>query len=454
MKLKLKNKLPFIIIITIITLISINYITKFNDFNQVLTNVEKLRKQHEYLLKNSPFKKTLSLTRKERIEQGLPPNKYYEREWELTMNPATGKPEPNKILVLQKRLKNKSLSKRNPGDAVDNSWVDRGPNNVGGRTRIVLFDPNDATNKRVFAGGVSGGLWVNPDITNASSTWTQVSGVPGNMNISCITVDPNDSNTWYIGTGEQYTFGAAVGNGVYKTTDGGTNWVNVPVQVAGGGNSGNLLAGIYFINDIIAWDNAGTTEVFIGVGGHVYGDSANPSNWLGLQSAGLYRTADGGANWSRIESANMSFVYSSYTFYYIPNDLEISANNTLWMGSITTPGTGGLGGGKVFSSTDGTTWTEAATSPLTTSDRVELAVSSSNANKLYALTEGDDGTNAPPPHIFVTTDAFATTTELAKPDDADTGISAADFTRGQAFYDLVIEVDPTDDTIVYVGGID
>ncbi|WP_456461182.1 WD40/YVTN/BNR-like repeat-containing protein, partial [Lutibacter sp.] len=228
MKFKLKNRLSFIIIITIITLISINYITKFKDINQVLTNAEILRKQHEYFLKNSPFKKTLSLTKKERIEQGLPPNKYYEREWELTMNPATGKPEPNKIFALQKRLKDKSLSKRNPVDAVDNSWVDRGPNNVGGRTRVVLFDPNDATNKRVFAGGVSGGLWVNPDITNASSTWTQVSGVPGNMNISCITVDPNNSNIWYIGTGEQYTFGAAVGNGVYKTINGGADWVNVP----------------------------------------------------------------------------------------------------------------------------------------------------------------------------------------------------------------------------------
>ncbi|AMC11196.1 hypothetical protein Lupro_07975 [Lutibacter profundi] len=450
MKLKLKNRLPLIIITIIITLISINYIIKFNDFNSVLTNAEKLREQHEYFLKNSPFKNTLKLTREERLKQGLPPNKYYEREWELTMNPATGKPEPYKVLALQKRLKDKFLSKRNPGDAVDNAWVDRGPNNVGGRTRVVLFDPNDSTNKRVFAGGVSGGLWVNPDITNVNSTWTLVSGVPGNMNISCITVDPNDSNTWYIGTGEQYTFGAAVGNGVYKTTDGGANWTNVPVQIAGGGNSGNLLAGIYFINDIIAWNNAGTTEVFIGVGGHLYGDSANPTNWLGLQSAGLYRTVDGGANWGRIESANMSFAYNGYTFYYIPNDLEISVNNTLWMGSITTPGTSGIGGGKVFSSTDGTTWTEAAASPLTTSDRVELAVSSSNANKLYALTEGD-GTD---PHIFVTTDAFATTTELAKPDDADNGISAADFTRGQAFYDLVIEVDPTDDTIVYVGGID
>ncbi len=53
-----------------------------------------------------------------------------------------------------------------------------------------------------------------------------------------------------------------------------------------------------------------------------------------------------------------------------------------------------------------------------------------------------------------TTDGFATTTPLALPDDADTGIDPADFCRGQAFYDLMIEVDPTNDQVVYTGGID
>lgn len=453
------KKQLLILILVVTAIISINYYTNTKEVNLVssINNKEaaKFRQQYAEFLKNSPFKKTLKLSKSERKAIQLPPNKYYEREWELTMNPATGKPEPHKVLALQKRLHDKSLASRVPGDAVDNAWEDRGPNNVGGRTRVVLFDPNDATNKRVFAGGVSGGLWVNDDITNVNSSWTQVSGVPGNMNISCITVDPNNSSTWYIGTGEQYTFGAAVGNGVYKTTDGGANWVNVPVQLAGGAtfdysSSSTFLAGIYYINDIIAWDNGISTEVFIGIGAHIYGDVANPQDWLGLQSSGLYRTTDDGANWNRIESANMEFSFSGKNYYFIPNDFEIGADNKLWMGTITTPGIGGAGGGRVFNSTDGAIWTEAAASPLTTSDRVELAVSASNANKMYALTEGD-GTD---PHIFVTTDAFTTTTELATPDDADNGITAADFTRGQDWYDLVIEVDPTDDTIVYVGGID
>ncbi len=269
------------------------------------------------------------------------------------------------------------------------------------------------------------------------------------MNISCITVDPNNSLIWYLGTGEQYTAGAAVGNGVYKTEDGGVTWNLINVSLAGGGTVGTDFAGIYYINDIVAWNNGGATEVFIGVGTHVYGDAANPTNWLGFQNAGLYKTSDGGLNWSRIETSNLEFTYGGSSYYYIPNDFEISSNNTIWFGTIATPGTGGTGGGLVFNSTNGSTWTQITT--LTNSNRVELAVSSQDASKLYALTEG---TTSAGPHIYATTNAFNSITELAKPNDADTDISASDFTRGQAFYDLVIEVDPTNDDIFYVGGID
>lgn len=435
----------------LVGIISYFYFQDRTEISELKTIAEE-RSVHESYLKNSPYKKTLQLSKAERKSRGIPPNKYYEREWELTMNPGTGSPEPNKVFEIQKQRNN--LKAKAPGEEKGvNEWIERGPNNVGGRTRMVLFDPNDATNNRVFAGGVSGGLHVKDNIASGRFAWNLVSGVPSNMNISCITVDPNNSNIWYIGTGEQYTSGAAVGNGVYKTTDGGTTWTNIPVQLAGGGDLGSstssFLAGIYYINDIIAWDNNGSTEVFMGVGAHYYGDASNPNNLLGMQSSGLYKTTDDGSNWSRIESSNMEFEYNGIDFYFIPNDFEISADNSLWMGTITTPGIGGGGGGRVFTSTDGALWSQEAT--LEDSNRVELAVSSSDAAKIYALTQG---TTTSGPHIYATTDTFTTITELAKPDDADDGIPANDFTRGQAFYDLVIEVDPSDDAIVYVGGID
>lgn len=414
------------------------------------SDIVELRAQHKSFLEASPFKESLKLTKKERKANGLPPNKYFEREWELTLNPNTGVPEPEKVLQLQKNI-SKKRARKSPGDAVSNPWIERGPNNVSGRTRTILFDPNDVTNKRVFAGGVSGGLWVNNDITNSNSSWTQVSGVPGNMNVSCITVDPRNSNIWYIGTGEQYTSGAAVGNGVYKSIDGGTNWTNINLSAIGLGDlsgSASFIAGVYFINDIIAWDNGTSTELFLGVGASIYGDASNPSNLLGAQSAGLYRSVNSGTSWSRIESANMEFTISGLSFYFAPNDFEISSDNTIWMGTIETPGLGN-GGGMVFSSTNGSVWTLEAS--LANSNRVELAASSSNASKLYALTQGttEDG-----PHIYKTSDGFGTQTELSKPEDSDTGIEASDFTRGQSFYNLVIEVDPANDEIVYVGGID
>ena len=96
-----------------------------------------------------------------------------------------------------------------------------------------MYDPNDASNNTVYAGGVSGGLWKNTNITNSNSTWFRVQNVPGNLSVTSITVDPRNSNIWYVGTGEQYTAGDVVGNGVYITTDGGTNWSALTIPPAG-----------------------------------------------------------------------------------------------------------------------------------------------------------------------------------------------------------------------------
>jgi photosystem II stability/assembly factor-like uncharacterized protein len=200
----------------------------------------ELRKCHEENLEKSPFKKTLELSKKERRAMGIPPNKYFETEWELTMNPETGKPDTQNLKELRKKLlkDREELAGRTPGDGVDNNWIERGPTNVGGRTRAVMFDPNDATNETVFAGGVSGGLWKNTNISNPNSVWARV-GIPENLAVSCITVDPNNSNFFYVGTGESYVGGDVNGDGVWKSTDGGATWSNI---------FGGISAPIYFDN--------------------------------------------------------------------------------------------------------------------------------------------------------------------------------------------------------------
>ena len=448
----MKKKLTFfagiLLLISVGTLFFLN-----NEQNSELT-IEQQREAHAKIIANSPFKESLTWDKKKRKKEGLPPNRYFEQMWELTVNPSTGKLDDGELTLLRQQLELDRIAGRNPGEA-GNDWDERGPNDIGGRTRAILFDPNDPSGNIVYAGGVSGGLWRNTNITNSGSQWERLQNIPGNLSVTSITVDPNNSNRWYVGTGEQYTAGDVVGTGVYVTNDGGNTWNSVNIPPAGPGtfefNASNLfLSGIFYVNDIVAWDNNGNTELFVGVGAHVYGASSSPTNWLGLQTAGLYRSTNDGATWNRIETSNLQFDFAGTAYPIIPNDFEIGADNTLWMGTITTPGIGGTGGGRVFSTTTGSSWTEAGASPLTDSNRVEIAVSASNPNKMYALTQGVNT----PVHVYTSNNRFGSISNGALPNDADQGIPANDFCRGQAFYDLMIEVDPNNDNIVYVGGID
>lgn len=401
------------------------------------SEAENTKEKYANFLKNNPYNKTLQLTRKERKANGMPPNKYFEQEYLLEMNPNTGRTHPENFLQVQQELKAQRKSQRVPGDAADNMWVERGPNNVGGRTRVVLFDPNDVTHKRVFAGGVSGGLWVNNDITDVNSSWTQV-GVDENLSVSCMTVDPNNSQIMYVGTGESYTQSDALGNGVWKSTDGGSSWTSI---FRDDFNS-DLDLRLYYINDIVAWNNPATskTEVFIGVGGQ---KDTEANAWTGSKTTGLYKSTNDGANWTKI-TLNTSPTGSPYE----PNDFEIAIDNTFWIGTETN--VYGDGGGTIFKSTDGANFTVAHT--VTSADRTELAVSKKDKDVVYVL--ASKWRNSQDPVILKTINSFTSVTTMTTPADADTGIPNNDFTRGQAYYDLVIEVDPTNDNTIYVGGID
>src|SRR5574339_333576 len=66
------------------------------------------------------------------------------------------------------------------------SWVERGPSNVGGRSRAIWHDLNDAGNgyKKVWAGSVGGGLWYTNDITVSSPTWNKINDLFDNIAIT------------------------------------------------------------------------------------------------------------------------------------------------------------------------------------------------------------------------------------------------------------------------------
>ena len=412
------------------------------------SKIEKIQEQHTKLIKSHPFNTKKNLSKDERVNMGVPPNEYLADQYLLKMNPFTGRNHPENLIQLQEKLKQeRAYQQRTPGDAIDNQWTERGPNNVGGRTRMVMYDPNDVTNKRVFAGGVSGGLWVNDDITDVNSSWTQV-GIDDNLAVMCMAVDPNDSQIMYIGTGELYNPQQALGNGIWKSTDGGATWNNV-YQIRGTTtNSGTIeVPGTYFMTDIIVRDKAGNSEVFAAIGASFY--SSNPVNtFVGKTDYGVFKSTDDGANWSKLTLDVSGNPVAA-------NDFELGTDNTLWLS--TTRNVYGDGGGRIYSSTDGTSFTLKHT--ITDARRTEIAVSKVNANTIYVLGEVrtldvSDTKIAPFVSLLKTTDAFATApTALSLPNDATPSISADDFTRTQAWYDLVIEVDPTNDAIAYVGGI-
>ncbi len=100
------------------------------------------------------------------------------------------------------------------------AWVQRGPDNIGGRTRALVIDPRNT--QRMFAGGVSGGLWRSE---NAGLSWEIVDDWWPSLAVGCIALDPKNPDIMYVGTGEGFFNGDAIsGAGVFKSTDGGATF--------------------------------------------------------------------------------------------------------------------------------------------------------------------------------------------------------------------------------------
>lgn len=437
-------KKKYLIFLVAISAIAIGLFSA-NDEDVDQKTVDALRTQHQFYLDHNPYKQFEGLSRQERKALGLPPNAYNEQEWNLTMDPQIGRPIYENTYAVQQQLKAERAANemmRGVGGDMANPWIDRGPNNIGGRTRGIMFDPNDTTDyNRVFAGGVSGGLWVNDDITDPNSSWTLVPGIGANIAVNVIIHDPNNTNTFYIGAGESYTSGRVTGNGIWKSTDGGVTWAHIFGGYTGTSNGNQQIDGIFYINDMVARDVGATTELYIAVAGAYYGESGgSPNQWHSLSEQGVYKSSDNGASWSRFNITETGGTFSN------PNDLEIDINNNIWL--ATTSSSWGFPGGKILRSTDGLTFSLMHT--IANAGRTEIECSQNNANTLWVAASIGTGNTV---DLFTTSNAFTTVTGLLnEPNDADPGIPATDFTRGQAWYDLEIEADANDNLLV--GGID
>ncbi len=298
------------------------------------------------------------------------------------------------------------------------NWKERGPKNVGGRTRAILIDPNDPSRKTVWSAGVGGGLWKTTDITVAAPTWTAVNDLFSNIAITTIAYNPVNPQLIYFGTGEGYFNADAIrGDGIWKSANGGTTWTQLASTI------GN--ANFQYIQKIVVHP----------VTGDVYAGTRN----------GLFRSSDAGVTWVKVLGAGTGASDNRVS------DIEIAADNSIYagIGIFTIDG--------VYKSPSGAagSWTKLNTGAngFTTNgfNRVELACAPSNANTLYAVTQNSSTTGVY--QILQSVNGGTSWTVRNNPVDADGGIGT-DFTRGQAWYDLIAAVDPNSANTLYVGGVD
>ncbi|HEX2062681.1 MAG TPA: glycosyl hydrolase, partial [Thermoanaerobaculia bacterium] len=146
-----------------------------------------------------------------------------------------------------------------------------GPAMTGGRISDIAVDPSDP--RIWFVAVASGNVW---KTTNAGTTFTPIFDDQGSFSIGCVTIDPNDSLTVWVGTGENNSQrSVSWGDGIYKSIDGGRTWKNMG------------LAKSEHISKIVV-DPRDSNVVYVAAQGPL---------WNAGGDRGLYKTTDGGKTW-------------------------------------------------------------------------------------------------------------------------------------------------------------
>ena len=277
------------------------------------------------------------------------------------------------------------------------AFTEEGPDNIGGRTRAIQIDRTNVN--RVWAGGVSGGLFVS---NNKGNTWSRVNeyfAAGANPYISSMTQTPD--GVLYVATGSnQEGWG---GNGVWYSADFGATWNTIP-------------------------NTNSCTQVV----------SSNADNFVWLATTGgLKKWKNGDASLTAVPVTTGSCTA-----------LEISKDGQLVLCAF--------GANKTYVSTDGganfSDRSGTATNNLvpTSAPRIEFAISSiknsSNHYSLYAVR-----TNSNLLSMHVSHDDGATWTQFV---GASGPPSEFDIYRDQGTYNSIVSVVPTDPEQILIGGID
>jgi photosystem II stability/assembly factor-like uncharacterized protein len=282
-----------------------------------------------------------------------------------------------------------------------------GPAAMSGR--ITAIDAVNKESRIIFVGSAGGGIWKS---INGGASFKPVFD-KYNQAIGCITIDQKNPKIIWVGTGEcNMRNSVSVGDGIYKSEDGGENWKKLGLE-----NSEHISK--------IVIDPSNNNIVYAAVPGALWSDS---------QDRGLYKTTDGGKTWTKILSVNEKTGCADIEVDpKEPNRIYASTwqfRRTPW--SFTS---GGEGSGLYKSEDGGKSWKhiDKQFSPDGLLGRICLAVAPSEPKNIYAVVESKKTA------LYSSKDFGENWTKESSTENA----------TARPFYFSTLVVDPTDANRIY-----
>ena len=236
-----------------------------------------------------------------------------------------------------------------------------GPAFMSGRIADIAIDPTNENTWFVAVG--SGGVW---KTTNAGTTWTPLTDNMPFYSTGCITIDPNNNASIWLGTGENVGGRhVGIGHGIYHSTDGGKSWKDKGLK-----KSEHISKIIVHPNDPnILWV------------------ASQGPLWSAGGERGLYKSSDGGTSWKNTLEVNE---WTGVTDVVIdPTNPEILYAATWQRHRNVAALLGGGPGTSIYKSVDGgDSWIKINKGlPGSTMGKIGLAISPMKPNVLYAAIE-------------------------------------------------------------------